>query len=101
VWTIVSDATITPAATNTQYNVLALSESANIAAPTGVAVDGAKLTIRIRDSGVGQALTWNVIYRVIGATLPTTTVANKTVYVGCIYNDSELTWDVVSVAQEA
>lgn len=101
VTTIITDATITPAATNTQYNVIALSEPATIAAPSGTPVDGAKLTLRIRDSGLTQPLTWASDYQVIGTVLPTATVSGKTLYVGCIYNDSELTWDVVSVAQQA
>jgi hypothetical protein len=96
-----SAATITPAATNTQYNVTALAESATIAAPSGSPVDGAKLTIRILDNGTAQTLTWNSIYQVIGTTLPATTVINKYVYVGCIYNSESSKWDVVSVAQEA
>jgi hypothetical protein len=33
--------------------------------------------------------------------LPTTTVISKVVYIGCIYNSDESTWDVVSVAQQA
>jgi hypothetical protein len=69
-------------------------------APTGTPVDGQKLTIRIIDDGNAQALTWNAIYTVIGTTLPVTTVANKYVYVGCIYNAQETAWDVVSVAQQ-
>jgi hypothetical protein len=59
------------------------------------------LTIRIRDNGGAQTLAWNAIFRVIGTTLPTTTVAGKLVYVGCIYNQLDTKWDVVSVAQEA
>jgi hypothetical protein len=48
-------------------------------------------------------LTWTTSaggYRVIGCTLPTTTVASKVIYVGCIYNATESFWDVVSVAQQ-
>jgi len=96
-----SGANITAAVTDTQYNVTALSESATVTIPTGVAQDGQKLTYRIRDSGVAQTLAWDPIYVVIGTTLPVTTVANKYTYVGCIYNEQELSWDVVSVAQQA
>jgi hypothetical protein len=101
VGTTVSGATITPAATDTQYNVTALAEAATFAAPSGSPVDGQKLTIRIIDNATPQTLTWNVIYTVIGTTLPTTTVASKYLYVGCIYNGQSSKWDVVSVAQEA
>jgi hypothetical protein len=94
-------ATITPTGTSTQYNATALSESATVAAPSGTPTDGQKLTIRILDNGAPQALTWNAVYEVIGTTLPTTTVASKYTYVGCIYNAQSSTWDVVSVAQQA
>jgi hypothetical protein len=101
VGTMISGANVTPSVNNTQYNVTALAEAATILAPSGTPVDGQKLTIRIIDDGNAQALTWNAIYTVIGTTLPTTTVASKYVYVGCIYNAQETTWDVVSVAQQA
>jgi hypothetical protein len=99
--TVTSGATITPAALDTQYNVTALAESATFAAPSGTPLDGQKLTIRILDNGTAQTLAWNAIYQVIGTTLPTTTVANKYTYVGCIYNSQSSKWDVVSVAQQA
>jgi hypothetical protein len=99
--TMTSGANITPTTAVTQYNVTALAVASNVDAPTGTPADGQKLTIRILDNGSAQALTWNAIYEVIGTTLPTTTVANKFTYVGCIYNAQVLKWDVVSVAQQA
>jgi hypothetical protein len=96
-----SGATITPTGSSTQFNVTALAESATFAAPSGTPTDGQKLTIRILDNGTPQTLAWNAVYQVIGTTLPTTTVANKYTYVGCIYNAQSSKWDVVSVAQEA
>jgi TATA-binding protein-associated factor Taf7 len=63
--------------------------------------DGKKLIIRIKDSGSAQSLTWNAIFRAIGVTLPTTTTANKTIYVGCIYNNADSKWDAIAVAEEA
>jgi hypothetical protein len=59
-----------------------------------------KLTFVITDNGTSRGLTWNAIYRVIGTTLPTATVPNKTVYIGCIYNSSAVKWDVVAVATQ-
>jgi hypothetical protein len=99
--TVTSGATITPTGSSTQYNVTALAESATIAAPSGTPTDGQKLTIRILDNGTPQTLAWDPVYTVIGTTLPTTTVASKFVYVGCIFNDQSNVWDVVSVAQQA
>lgn len=100
-----SVATITPTSdTVDQYSVTALAIASTIAAPTGTPIDGQRLTIRIKDNGTAQTLTWTTTsggYRVIGTTLPVTTVAGKTVYIGCIYNSNAVFWDVVSVAQQA
>lgn len=70
-------------------------------APGGTPLAGQKLIIRIKDDGTGRALTYNAIYRAIGVTLPTTTVANKTHYLGMIYNFTDTKWDVLAVAKEA
>jgi hypothetical protein len=97
--------TITPtSATTNQYTVTALGAAATFAIPSGTPIDGQKLVIRIEDNGTARALTWTTSaggYRVIGTTLPTTTVISKTVYVGCIYNSADSFWDVVAVAQQA
>jgi len=99
--TVASSATPTPNGDTTdQYEITALAVAATIGAPTGTPVDGQKLTIRILDDGTPQTLAWNAIYEVIGTTLPTTTVANKYIYVGCIYNAQSSKWDVVSVASQ-
>jgi len=103
--TVGSGTTITPTAgTSDQYNVTALAQAATIENPSGTPVDGQKLTIRLKDNGTGRALTWTTSaggYRAIGTTLPTTTTANKVIYVGCVYNDQDRFWDVVAVATQA
>ena len=97
-----SSATPTPNADTTdQYCLTALAEAAEFAVPSGTPVNGQKLTIRIEDNGTTRALTWNVIYRVIGQTLPTDTTAGKLIYVGFIYNTTDTKWDVVAVTEEA
>ena len=83
-----------------QYSVTALAVGTTFNAPTGSPTAGQKLIIRIKDNGTAQTLAWNAIFRVIGVTLPTTTVANKTFYIACIYNLTDTSWDVVSVAQQ-
>jgi hypothetical protein len=72
-----------------------------VAAPIGTPVDGNKLIIRILDNGTARAITWNATYTVIGTTLPTTTTANKMLYVGCVYNSTNTRWDVVAVTTQA
>lgn len=100
--TVADAATITPTGDDSdQYNVTALAQAATIAAPSGTPTNGQKLILRIKDNGTARALTWNAIYRVIGCTLPTTTVLSKTHYVGCIYNAADSKWDVVAVIVEA
>jgi hypothetical protein len=100
--TTTSTATLTPdIASFDQYNLTAQAAGLTIAAPTGTPVDGNKLIIRILDNGTARALTWNATYTVVGTTLPTTTVINKTTYVGCIYNANNTRWDVIAVATQA
>jgi len=81
--------------------ITAQAAALTIAAPTGTPAQGQKLIFRIKDNGTARAITWNAIFRVIGTTLPTTTVINKTTYVGCIYNSTDTKWDVVVVNTEA
>jgi hypothetical protein len=81
--------------------ITAQAAALTIAAPTGTPIQGQKLIFRIKDNGTARAITWNAIFRIIGTTLPTTTVINKTTYVGCIYNSTDTKWDVVVVNTEA
>lgn len=69
--------------------------------PLGIPVDGQKLIIRIKDNGSAQTISWNAIWRPIGVTLPTVTVAGKITYIGCIYNNADTKWDVVAVTTQA
>jgi hypothetical protein len=81
--------------------ITAQAAALTIAAPTGTPAQGQKLIFRIKDNGTARAITWNAIFRALGTTLPTTTVINKTTYVGCIYNSTDTKWDVVVVNTEA
>jgi hypothetical protein len=68
---------------------------------SGTPVPARKLTIRIKDNGAAQTISYGTKYRAIGVMLPTTTATNKTLYLGCIYNSTDDKFDVVAVAQEA
>ena len=83
------------------YAYTALAANLTINAPTGTPVDGDKLMFRLLDNGTGRTLTWNATYTAIGVTLPTTTTANKTTYVGCVYNANNTRWDVIAVTTQA
>lgn len=89
-----------PSNTAGQFNVTAQGTLAFVA-PSGSPSDSQKLILRIVDDGTARAMTWNAIYRAVGVTLPSTTIANKTTYVGCIYNSTSSTWDVVAVTTQA
>ena len=98
---VTSSATVTPTFSNDQVNITAQAAGLTLANPTGTAVDGWGLSIRIKDNGTARSITFGSQYRAIGVTLPTTTVISKTLYLGLIYNSADTKWDVVAVAQEA
>jgi len=93
---------VSPDISVTDYYVrTALSAACAINAPTGTPVAGDKLIFRFKDNGTARALTWNAIFRNIGAVAPTTTVIGKTTYVGAVYNATDTKWDVLAVNTEA
>ena len=87
--------------TTDMFTITALAANATIGAPTGTPQDGQVLNIRIKDNGTSWTLAWNAVFRPIGVTLPTATVATKVMYVGCIYNGQDSVWDVVSIGRQA
>jgi hypothetical protein len=97
--------TLTPNSNTTDVFVASgLTGAVTFAVPTGSPTNGQRLLIRIKDNGTARALTWTTSaggYRVIGITLPTTTVINKTTYVGCVYNSADSFWDAVATVTEA
>ena len=100
--TTTSSATPTPTSDTADiYTITAQEEAAAFAVPSGTPTEGQKLIIRIKDNGTARALTYNAIYRSLGATLPTTTVLSKTTYIGLVYNFTDTKWDCVAVSTEA
>lgn len=94
-----STATLTVDSTTTNVSELtAQAVGLTIGAPTGL---GKKIIIRIKDNGTGIAIAYNPIFRAIGVTLPTTTTASKTLYLGVMYNAEATKWDVIAVNEEA
>ena len=81
--------------------ITAQAEGLTIAAPTGSPVEGQKLIIRLKDDGSARAITFNAIFRALGVTLPTTTVASKITYLGLVYNSTDTKWDIVATKTEA
>lgn len=97
---ITSASTITPA--SQIYNVTALAVPATLAVPSFTAADGQTVIVRIRDNGTGRALTFAAGYiDVTGIGLPTTTVANKLLTIGAMYNSANSKWEIQAISQEA
>lgn len=101
--TTASGSTISTAVTSPRHRsyVTALAAAATIANPTGSPANGWQCIWRIKDNGTDRALTWGSSFRAIGAALPTTTVAGKTLYVPAEYNAADSKWDVFPSAVEA
>jgi type II secretory pathway pseudopilin PulG len=68
---------------------------------SGTPTNFQKLIYRIKDNGTGRAITWGASFAAKGVALPTTTVANKLLTVGFIYDTVASTWGCVAVANEA
>jgi len=88
-----------------QYAATAQAGALTINADSGTPTDGQRAIFRFKDNGTPRALSWTTgstnSFQAIGVTLPITTVANKTTYVGVIYNASSSRWDAVAVTTEA
>jgi hypothetical protein len=97
--------TLTPNGDTTDvFNAFGLTGAITVATPSGTPVDGQRLMLRFEDNGTGRGITWtgtSGAYRAVGVTLPTTTVATKITYVGCVYNSTDVFWDVIAVATQA
>ena len=98
---VTSASTVTPSADNDDEVVITAQGTAlTLANWSGTPVQGQVIIIRIKDDSTARAITFDTLYRAVGAYLPTTTVIGKTVYIACIYNSTDTKIDVVSVAQE-
>ena len=100
VQTVTSAATVTPTASNDLVAITAQAVGLTLANPSGSPTGGQGIVIRIKDNGSPQTIAYGTQYRAIGVTLPTATVASKTLYLGILWNATDSKWDVVSVAQE-
>lgn len=96
--------TLTPnSGTTDVFNAFGLTGAITIAAPSGTPTDGQRLMLRFEDNGTARGITWTTssgAYRAVGVTLPTTTSTSKITYVGCVYNSTDLFWDVIAVVTQ-
>jgi hypothetical protein len=97
--------TLTPnSATTDLFVAEGLTGSITLAAPTGTPTNGQRLMLRFKDNGTARGITWTTSstgFRALGITLPTTTVAGKVTYVGCVYNTTDSFWDAVASTTQA
>ena len=101
VQSVTSSATVTPTSTNDIVTITAQAVALTLANPTGTFAEGQALMIRIKDNGTARAITFGSNYRAIGVTLPTTTIANKILYLGIIYDSIDAKWDVLGINLQA
>jgi hypothetical protein len=95
-------ATVTPDGTQDEHvNISALAQNLTIANPSGALSEGKFLTIRIKPDATPRTLTFGSKYIAFGSTLPTTTVANKKIIIGAIYNAGLDKVEIISVVNEA
>ena len=91
--------------TTDQSNYTAIAQNITISADSGAPTGGRKAVFRFKDAGTTKTITWTTsgagAFRAIGITLPIATTANKTTYVGCIYNATDSFWDAVATTTEA
>lgn len=100
VQSVASATTVTPAFGNDLVKITAQAAALNLANPSGTAIDGWGVVIRIKDNGTARAVTYGTQYRPIGVTLPTTTVPNKTMYIAGAWNAEDTRLDVLAVGAE-
>jgi hypothetical protein len=100
VQTVASSATVTATSTNDIVTIIAQAEGLTLANPTGTFTEGQSLIFRIKDNGTPRTIGYGANFRAIGVTAPTTTVANKTTYIGCIYNSVDNRFDIIGVCTE-
>lgn len=91
---------ITPTFSNDLVQRLAANGAITLNNPTGTAIEGHGMIIRLRDDGTARAISYGTQYRAVGVAMPTTTVSGKLTVIGIQFNNTDTKWDVVSVAQE-
>ena len=99
--TVATVTVLTPNADTTKMEIVsALSNTLTIATPTGTPTEGQELTFRFKDNGTARLVVWDAGYEDYTGSLPNTTIANKTVYIGCKYNAVDTKWDVVAIQNQ-
>jgi hypothetical protein len=98
-FTTASTSTFTPNVNiGDTFTITAQTSSLILANPTGSPVEGQKIIIRIKDNGTARALTTGSQYRAsTDLAFPLSSSINKTLYLGLIYNSTDIKWDLIAV----
>jgi hypothetical protein len=100
--TTTATATLTPdVSTGDVFTITAQNVSLTVASPTGTPYNGQKIIIRIKDNGSAKSINWTTgssgAYRASSdLSLPITTIAGKTIYLGFIWNSTDSRWDLLA-----
>lgn len=97
---VTSSATVTAAATDSQVNITALATNVTLANWSGTLLDGWAIVYRIKDNGTPRTIAYGDKFRAFGSPLPTTTAADKTLYIACSYNAADDKIDAHPFTQE-
>jgi len=82
---------------NDMQTITALSSGVTMNNPIGTLVDGQKIVIRIKSDAGVRTLTWSGSqWRAGEMALPVATIANKTMYLGFIWNAADSKWDFIA-----
>ena len=97
--TTASTATLTPdITTGDVFTITAQAAALSVANPTGTPVNGQRMIIRIKDNGTARAITFSgAQYRASSdLAFPTTTIINRSMYLGFIWNSTDSRWDLLA-----
>lgn len=84
--------------TITSQNAAITSMTTNL---SGTPTSGQKMLVEILDNGSARAITWGASYASGPATLPTTTIVSKWLYVGLEWSASRSKWICMATGSEA
>jgi len=100
-YSVTSTATLTPDVINYDlFEVTAQAAAITIANPSTDIDKNDGFVIRLTDNGTGRAITFGNKFRAFGSALPTTTTANKTLYIAFLRNVADDKYDVINAIEE-
>jgi hypothetical protein len=93
--------------TDTYDTYLLTAQASNLAitADTGSGqYDGQRLLFRVTPTSSSLTITFSTgstkTYRLLDVAIPSSTIANKTIYFGCVWSAAASRWDIIACSQE-